>query len=96
MLHEVPFFFFYFSYLTIFIRHRADADYYPRLFSMILDQLEYVAEAGNGDTELFHIEFSDTQEIVQLSQAKEFVMEYWTKFAADGRDRNFKVLPLRY
>jgi len=63
---------------------------------MILDQLEYVAEAGTGDKELFHVEFSSFHEIVELSRAKELVVEYWAKFASDGKDRRFKVVPIRY
>jgi hypothetical protein len=82
--------------MLILFRHRADADYYPRLFSMILDQLEYVAEAGNGDQELFHVEYASYHEIVDLSKAKEFVVQYWIKFATDGKDRRFKVVPIRF
>jgi hypothetical protein len=63
---------------------------------MILDQLEYVAEAHNGEKELFHIEYANYHEIVELSKAKEFVVQYWTKFADDGKDRRFKVVPIRF
>ena len=77
-------------------RHRADTDYYPRLFSMILDQLEYVAADGHGENELFHIEYANYHEIVELDKAKEFVLGHWRKFEADGKDRRFKVVPIRF
>ena len=77
-------------------RHRADADYYPRLFSMILDQIEYVAADGNKDKEMFHIGCGTYHEIVELARAKEFVVGYWKMFVADGKDRPFKVVPIRF
>ena len=77
-------------------RHRADADYYPRLFSMILDQIEYVAADGKGEKEMFHIEYLSYHEVVELKRAKEFVVGYWRMFAADGQDRRFKVVPIRF
>ena len=77
-------------------RHRADADYYPRLFSMILDQLEYVAADGDGDKEMFQIELGTFHAIVDLSKAKDFVVENWTKVTEQGKERRFKVVPIRY
>lgn len=77
-------------------RHRADADYYPRLFSMLLDQLEYVAADGNGDKEMFHVDFGTYHEVVELQKAKEFVVGYWKMFVEDGKDRRFKVVPIRF
>jgi hypothetical protein len=71
-------------------------DYYPRLFSMILDQLEFVAEAGKQKDELFEIVYGNHHEIGNLEKAKEFVLTYWNKFATDGRDRKFQVVPLRF
>jgi hypothetical protein len=77
-------------------RHRADSDYYPRLFSMILDQLEYVAEDGNGEKELFHVEIGKSHQIVELERAKEYVVEYWRKFETKGSQGRFKVVPIRF
>jgi hypothetical protein len=82
--------------MPLWYRHRADADYYPRLFSMILDQIEYVAADGNRDKEMFHIGYGTHQEIVELARAKEFVVGYWKMFVADGKDRRFKVVPIRF
>jgi hypothetical protein len=81
---------------SFFYRHRADADYFPHLFSMILNQLEYVAEDGNGEKEMFHIEFGTYHEFVELARAKEFVVDYWKMFIEDGKDCCFKVVPIRF
>ena len=63
---------------------------------MILDQLEYVAADGNGDREMFQIEIGTFHEIVDLAKAKAFVVENWAKVAEHGRERKFKVVPMRY
>jgi hypothetical protein len=63
---------------------------------MLLDQLEYVAAAGDGEKELFHIEHDSSHEVVELTKAKEFVSAYWKKFDADGKERRFKVVPIRF
>ena len=76
--------------------HRADADYYPRLYSMILDQLEYVAADGDGPSEMFQIELGTFHEIVDLTKAKAFVVDNWAKASQQGRERRFKVVPIRY
>ena len=83
-------------FYTLMVRHRADADYYPRLFSMILDQLEYVADDGSGENEMFLLQLGNYNEAVELPKAKEFVINCWKKFAADGKDRKFKVVPIRF
>ena len=91
MLHEVTH-----PHTPVDSRHRADVDYYPRLYSMILDQIEHVAVEGNGEKEMFHIEFASYHEIVELERAKEFVVGYWKMFAKDGKERRFKVVPIRF
>lgn len=63
---------------------------------MILDQIEYVAADGKGEKEMFHIEYLSYHEIVELKRAEEFVVGYWKMFAADGKDRRFKVVPMRF
>jgi hypothetical protein len=63
---------------------------------MILDQLEYVASDGDGDQEMFQIELGTYHAIVDLSKAKDFVVENWTKVAEQGKERRFKVHPIRY
>jgi hypothetical protein len=63
---------------------------------MLLDQLEYVAADGDGDKEMFHVEHDSFHEIVELPKAKEFVMNYWKKFDVDGKERRFKVVPIRF
>jgi hypothetical protein len=77
-------------------RYRADVDYYPRLFSMILDQLEYIAENGEAEKEMFHVEFGNMHEVSDLARTKELVIEHWAKFAEDGKDHQFKVVPMRF
>jgi hypothetical protein len=77
-------------------RYRADVDYYPRLFSMILDQLEYIAANGDGDKEMFHVEFGNMHEVANLARTKQHVVEHWAKFAEDGRDHRLKVVPMRF
>ena len=77
-------------------RHRADSDYFARLYSMILDQLEYVSSDGSGNTELFQLESGSYTETGDLTKAKEFVLGYWKKFASDGKERRFKVVPVRF
>jgi hypothetical protein len=63
---------------------------------MILDQLEYVASDGDGDQEMFQIELGTYHAIVDLSKAKDFVVENWNKVAEQGKERRFKVVPIRY
>lgn len=63
---------------------------------MILDQIEYIAENGDGDKEMFHVEFGNMHEVADLTRTKEFVLEHWMKFAEDGRDHLFKVVPMRF
>jgi len=63
---------------------------------MILDQLEYVSSDGSGNTELFQLESGSYTETVDLTKAKEFVLGYWKKFASDGKERRFKVVPVRF
>jgi len=63
---------------------------------MILDQLEYVAGDGDGDREMFQIEYGTFHEIVDLVKAKDFVVQNWTKVTEQGRERKFKVVPIRY
>lgn len=77
-------------------RHRADSDYYPRLFSMILDQIEHVASLGDGDKELFHVESNRSHQIVDLQKAKEHVVEYWRKYEREVNVGRFKVRPVRF
>jgi hypothetical protein len=81
---------------VLLLRHRADADYYPRLYSMILDQIEYVAADGHGGEEMFYLEHGKMQSIVHLDMAKEFIIGQWSKFLAEGKSRLFKVVPVRY
>jgi len=77
-------------------RHRADADYYPRLYSMLLDQIEIVAADGAGPAEMFRVEYGTQRDLVPLERAKEFIIARWGKFIADGKDRRFKVVPAQY
>ena len=63
---------------------------------MILDQIEYVAASGNGDNEMFHVEIGKTYQIVELSRAKEYVVEYWRRYEASGQQGRFKVVPIRF
>jgi hypothetical protein len=79
-----------------FGRHRADADYYPRLYSMLLDQIEIVALDGKGAAEMFIVEFAEKTERVPLAAAKEFIIARWERFLADGTDRRFKVYPAAF
>jgi hypothetical protein len=88
MLYEVP------CLLTWLTRHRADSDYYPRLYSMILDQLEVVAESKKDMERFFRVQSRDTNEIVDLEKAKEFVVSFWKRFLIDGADRKFRVVPI--
>jgi len=63
---------------------------------MLLDQIEIVAADGEGAAEMFHIEYGTQFDLVPLEKAKEFIIGRWAKFIADGKDRRFKVIPVKY
>ena len=63
---------------------------------MLLDQIEYVASKGTVSAEEFYIEYGTYIDIVPLNKAKEFIIVRWTKFMVDGKDRRFKVVPIKY
>ena len=75
-------------------RHRRDADYYPRVFSLLLDQLEIVAKEDNA-TKFFTC-YDDQEVLVDLIGAHEFILRIWEKWDGDGKVRKFRIIPEKY
>jgi hypothetical protein len=63
---------------------------------MLLDQLEYVAAAGDADEEMFQIQAKTVHAIVNTAEAKEFIIAFWRKFEVEGKERHFRVVPMRF
>ena len=68
------------------------------MYSMLLDQLEIAAETKKTSPEerRYHIQSRDQNDIVDLENAKQFVIGFWKKFHIDGKDRKFKVVPIGF
>ena len=75
-------------------RHRRDADYYPRVFSLLLDQLEICAKDDN--VTRFVTNYKDEEFTVDLIGAHEFILRIWEKWDRDGKVRRFRIIPDKY
>jgi hypothetical protein len=93
MLHDVPPPFLS-SVSDANCSHRRDADYYPRVFSLLLDQLEICAKEDNATT--FHYSYKDEEVLVDLIGAHEFILRIWEKWDRDGKIRKFRIIPEKY
>lgn len=58
---------------------------------MILDQFELLSKYDEG---LYQIEKAGCSEVVNFARAKEFVLEFWRQFVEDGKELEFKIVPL--
>jgi len=93
MLHDVPTPFLS-SVSDTLCSHRRDADYYPRVFSLLLDQLEICAKEDNATN--FYYSYKDEEVLVDLIGAHEFILRIWEKWARDGKIRKFRIIPEKY
>ena len=75
-------------------RHRRDADYYPRVFSLLLDQLEICAKEDNATN--FVTQYKEEERVVDLIGAHEFILRIWDKWDRDGKIRKFRIIPEKY
>jgi hypothetical protein len=75
-------------------RHRRDADYYPRVFSLLVDQLEICAKEDNATR--FITTYKDEDFTVDLIGAHEFILRIWEKWDRDGKVRRFRIIPEKY
>ena len=75
-------------------RHRRDADYYPRVFSLLLDQLEICAKEDNATN--FVTSYKEEDRVVDLIGAHEFILRIWEKWDRDGKIRKFRIIPEKY
>ena len=82
------------SLILICDSHRRDADYYPRVFSLLIDQLEICARED--DAKLFYTLYKDEEILVDLIGAHEFIQRIWEKWDRDGKIRKFRVIPEKY
>jgi hypothetical protein len=108
MLHDVPhpsnpiqhyflgsaLYFCAFRNTDVWDRHRRDADYYPRVFSLLLDQLEICAKDDN--VTRFITTYKDEDFTVDLIGAHEFILRIWEKWDRDGKNRRFRIIPEKY
>ena len=76
------------------VRHRRDADYYPRVFSLLLDQLEICAKEDNATN--FVTSYKEEDRLLDLIGAHEFILRIWEKWDRDGKIRKFRIIPEKY